>query len=83
MPGPPLPPANTVKAAKVFAILATLLCVAGFGSLFGSGFDLVGVPYSFRYRLLVKLAFVTGGSIAFLAIFTVAMKWVLAGSSAY
>lgn len=65
----------------MISIMATLQFVAGFASLCGLIFDSVGVPHSFRYRLLVKLAFVIGGTIALIAVFTVVMKWTLAGTS--
>jgi len=41
----------------------------------------MGLPESFRYALLVRLAFLFVGFILQFAILTVALKWILAGSA--
>lgn len=65
--------------AKQASIVATVFALVSTTHVPVILYASMGLPESFRYAPLVRLAFLFGGIILQFAVLTVALKWILAG----
>lgn len=67
------------QLAKQATIGGTLVATTAMTYIPTIFYEYLGLPGSFRYALLVRIVFVVGGVSIQLAVWTVLLKWILAG----